>query len=361
MSLAQKLSKRILKDGPLSLDEFMGAALGDREFGYYMTRDPFGARGDFITAPEISQVFGELIGLWCAAFWLQIESPATVHLVELGPGRGTLMKDALRAIKSVPEFAKSLEVHLVEMSPVLQKIQSETLEECGYDIHWHTHIEDLPEGVTITLANEFFDALPIRQFIRAQAGWCERLVALNSKDQFEFSTSPEAMPPEQVGINPELVNSPIDSIVETCQPAQTIIKALSRRLQAYGGAALIIDYGYLKSEVGETLQAVSDHRFADILQNPGEQDLTAHVDFSALAQSAQGEGAKSYGPIQQGQFLQALGLDIRIAKLTNATTPAQTYDIKTAARRLTAEDQMGTLFKVMAITAQTSEAPLPFI
>lgn len=360
MPLSQKLSQRIAKQGPISLADFMGSALGDPEFGYYMTRDPFGARGDFITAPEISQVFGELIGLWCAAFWLQTSSPANINLVELGPGRGTLMADALRAAKSVPGFSQALRVHLVEMSPRLRDIQSTTLESSGHKIHWHEEINDVPSGVTIFIANEFFDALPIRQFMQTYAGWCERLVGLKSTDQFEFTISDNVTPFDETGIHPQLASAPIDSLAESCQPANAIISTIASQIQSSGGAALIIDYGYLEPAIGETLQAVSDHSFSDVLQNPGEQDLTAHVDFSSLAQAAQSAGAKTFAPLTQEQFLTAMGLEFRLARLTNATTPARTYDIKTAARRLTDPDQMGTLFKVMAITAQDCAPPAPF-
>jgi NADH dehydrogenase [ubiquinone] 1 alpha subcomplex assembly factor 7 len=360
MSLSQRIGKRILSDGPLSLTDFMEAALADPDFGYYMTRDPFGTRGDFITAPEISQIFGELIGLWCAALWLQLDKPKLVHLAELGPGRGTLMVDALRAAKSVPGFAQALQVHLVEMSPQLKKIQQQTLENSGHSIHWHRHIEDLPQELTFFIANEFFDALPIQQFIHTDKGWCERLVRLNSNDDFEFTPSAIVTSPEDTGISPQLLTAPVGSLVETCQPAQDIIKNLSTRIQAHGGAALIIDYGYLRPATGETLQAVSDHKFADVLQNPGEQDLTAHVNFSSLAHAARQTGAQVFGPLTQAQFLTGLGIDARLAGLTKTTTAAQTHDIKTATHRLIAADQMGTLFKVMAITASNNAPPAPF-
>lgn len=358
MSLSQRISQRILSDGPISLAEFMDAALSDPEFGYYMTKEPFGVGGDFITAPEISQIFGELIGLWCAALWLQLDSPSSFHLVELGPGRGTLMADALRATKTVPGFQQSVHVHLVEMSPKLQQVQQKTLGNSDHTIKWHRHIEDVPHGVTIVIANEFFDALPIRQFIQTEAGWCERLVSVNSDQQFEFSVSPHAT--EETEIPAQLVDAALGSLVEVCQPAQEITKTLSERIQKCGGAALIIDYGYLKPAIGETLQAVSDHRFADVLKNPGEQDLTAHVNFSSLADAARQQGAEVFAPLTQAQFLYGMGLKSRLARLTNATTPTQTHDIKTAATRLTAADQMGTLFKVMVIGAQNSTPPAPF-
>ncbi len=360
MSLSQRMCTHITKDGPLSIAEFMEAALADPDFGYYMTRDPFGARGDFITAPEISQIFGELIGLWCAALWLQLDRPPRVHLVELGPGRGTLMKDALRAAKSVPGFAESLQVHLVEMSPKLKQIQRATLENSGHHVHWHRHIEDVPMGVTFVIANEFFDALPITQFIHTDKGWCERLVGLNSSNEFEFSISADVTAPGDTGISPQLLNPPPGSLVEVCHAAEDIVKSLSARIQENGGAALIIDYGYLTPATGETLQAVCDHKFADVLQNPGEQDLTAHVNFSSLAHIARQTGAQVFGAISQAQFLTGMGIDARVAALTKTTTAAQTHDIKTAAHRLIAAEQMGTLFKVMAITASNNAPPAPF-
>jgi len=360
VSLPHKLARRITTRGPIPVAEFMEAALGDPEFGYYITRNPFGARGDFITAPEISQIFGELIGLWCAAYWLQINSPAQLHLIELGPGRGTLMADALRAIKSVPGLTSAVRVHLVEMSPKLQEIQAETLTNCGHDIHWHRHLEEVPRGPAIVIANEFFDALPIRQFIQTKAGWCERLVALNSNEHFEFTLSSSVTPPEETGISPQLISAPVDSLVEVCRGAEAIITTLSRRITASGGAALIIDYGTLKPCVGETLQAVSDHKFADVLQHPGQQDITAHVNFSHLAQTARYAGVEVFGPLTQARFLSAMGLEVRLARLTKAATPAKACDMKAAAARLIEVDQMGTLFKVMALTAPNSTAPAPF-
>ena len=358
MSLSQRISQRILSKGPISLAEFMADALGDPEFGYYMVQEPFGIGGDFTTAPEISQIFGELIGLWCAALWLQLGSPSPVHLVELGPGRGTLMADALRAAKSVPGFAQALQIHLVEMSPKLQAVQQKTLENSGHTIKWHRHIEDVAQGVTIVIANEFFDALPIRQFIQTETGWRERLVTLNSNGQFEFTISPAAT--KETGISAQLVEAPLNSLVEVCQPAQEIVKSLSQRIQKCGGAALIIDYGYLNPAFGETLQAVSSHKYADVLQSPGRQDLTAHVNFSDLANCATQAGAKVFAPLTQAQFLYGMGIQARLARLTNATTPAQTRDIKTAATRLTAADQMGELFKVMVIAARNTAPPAPF-
>lgn len=360
MSLAQKISRRIIKDGPISLANYMEIALADPEFGYYITRLPFGTHGDFTTSPEISQIFGELIGLWCAAFWLQIGSPQRLNLVELGPGRGTLMADALRAAKSVPGFAQALQVHLVEISPKLRKIQTETLKNSGHSIHWHTQLDGVPDGPAIFIANEFFDALPIHQFIQTKTGWCERLVAVNTPEKFEFTISPNPTPPEKTGVSPLLAASPADSLVETCPLAVEIIKTISKRIQTIGGAALIIDYGYEKPGIGETLQAVSKHKYADVLQAPGKQDLTAHVNFSALAQAARHTGVDVFGPLSQGQFLFGLGLEARLARLTNATTRAQAYDIKRAAARLTAPEQMGTLFKVMAITKKNGSPPAPF-
>jgi len=360
MSLSRKLARRITTRGPISVAEFMEAALSDPEFGYYITRNPIGARGDFITAPEISQIFGELIGLWVAALWLQINSPAQIRLVELGPGRGTLMADALRAMKSVPGLTRALAVHLVEMSPTLQESQAAILTNCGLDIHWHRHIEDVPCGPIIVIANEFFDALPIRQFIQTKAGWCERLVALNSNGRFEFTVSSSLTCSEETGISPQLITAPIGSLVEVCRPAEAIITTLSRRIEVGGGAALIIDYGTLKPCIGETLQAVSDHRFADVLQHPGQQDITAHVNFSNLAQTARQAGAEVSGPLTQARFLSAMGLETRLTRLTKASTPAKARDMKAAVARLIETDQMGTLFKVMAITAPNCAAPAPF-
>lgn len=337
-------------DGPIPIERYMELCLGHPQHGYYVTRDPLGAAGDFVTAPEVSQMFGELIGAWTATVWRQMGSPRTVRLIELGPGRGTLMADALRAAQALPEFHAAVLVHLVEISPVLRALQEKRLARAALPIAWHCGIEDVPDGPTIAIANEFVDALPISQFVKDHDGWHMRMVALVD-DKLAFVVAPD----------PILRRSETDAT-----PAGTILErrdgrpmsALARRIAQHGGAALIVDYGHAESAFGDTLQAVRGHAFASPLEQPGEADLTAHVDFAAVASWAQREGAATQGPIAQGEFLRRLGIEQRAARLKQNATPAQAADIDAALHRLTAPDQMGELFKVVAI-ADAKLGPLP--
>lgn len=345
---------RIERDGPLSVAQFMEEALGHPEFGYYTTRDPLGARGDFITAPEISQIFGELIGAWCADVWQSMGEPATFHLVELGPGRGTLMVDALRAARAAKGFHAAAHIHLIEMSPVLREKQHAALagvSDCGGDPQWHRDLSQVPAGPTLVIANEFFDALPVRQFQRILASWRERMVGLNeTKDALVFQLSEQPVKPHFV---PEPLRNAADGAwAETSPAGLRIMHTLADRLACHGGAALIIDYGHIKTAPGETLQAVQDHRFADVLASPGEQDVTAHVDFAALGRIAENAGAKVHGPTTQGAFLNALGLPVRIRHLAaGAKTDMQSAAVISGAGRLVDSTQMGTLFKVLGVSA----------
>lgn len=353
--LGDELRATIAIDGPISVARFMAIALGHPTRGYYATRDPFGAAGDFITAPEISQMFGELIGLWAATVWQQQGKPAPVRLVELGPGRGTLMADALRVVGvAMPAFRAAVEVHLVETSSSLRAVQERTLAGRNCTPVWHDRVDTLPEGPALILANEFFDALPIRQFVRAARGWCERQVGLEAQGQLAFGLRGEPEP-ALTGSGPE------GSVLEICPAAQDIVADVAHRLARHGGAALVIDYGRVTSGFGDTLQAVRAHRFADPLADPGNADLTAHVDFAALARTAAQGGAAVHGPVTQGSFLQALGLSQRAAALKRNATPAQSQAIDTAVARLAGPDPgMGELFKVLAFTAADAPAPPGF-
>jgi SAM-dependent MidA family methyltransferase len=322
--LEQRLRARILSEGPISVADYMAEANAH----YYAGRDPFGTRGDFITAPEISQMFGELLGICLADLWQRAGRPERTHYVELGPGRGTLAADALRAMR-----AAGLEppVHLVETSPILRDAQTERVPAA----RWHDSIATLPDaGPLLIVANEFFDALPVRQF---DAAGRELRVGVGA-DGFvrdgvvERETSPDSL---------------------------AIIEALAKRLAAQGGAALIFDYGHDRPGTGDTLQAVSGHAFASPWQDPGERDLTAHVDFSALAASAAAAGARVRGPVGQGRWLEAMGIAVRAIALAKAT-PERTEEIDIARHRLTAPDQMGRLFKVLAILAPGWPDPAGF-
>ncbi len=347
----------ILATGPIGLDRFMALALGHPVHGYYVTRDPLGAGGDFTTAPEISQMFGEMIGLWCAAVWQSLGAPAPLHLIELGPGRGTLMADLLRAAAVRPAFRAALEIHLVETSPVLRDRQAACLAASGFAPRWHDGPETLPEGPAIVLANEFFDALPVQHFILTERGWCERLIGLDPAGQLAFGLAAE----------PNLhltLRAPLGATVEIGVAAQQVSGQIAARIAASGGAALFIDYGHARPALGETLQAVRRHAFTDVLAAPGEADLTAHVDFAALRRAAETAGAIAHGPVEQGTFLHRLGIAARAAQLARRN-PDQAPAVVAALQRLTARDAagtpgMGALFKALALTRPDGPPPPGF-
>ena len=353
MSLEEILIERIRGTGPLTIAEYMEQALAHPEYGYYMRGDPFGVSGDFVTAPEVSQMFGELLGLWAGVAWMTAGSATTINLVELGPGRGTLMADMLRAAPLVDGFSDAIEVHLVETSPALQEIQQQKLE--GRDVVWHRAFTDVPEGPLIVIANEFFDALPIEQYFHAGDFWCPRMVDIKPDgDGLCFVLLPPFDTPE---LPPGLIDAPADVMVEVCPAALDISEDIARRIADHGGAALFVDYGHGQSAPGETLQAVKSHNFHDPLVDPGTADLTAHVDFGALAQRVFASGARDLGPVTQGNFLTTLGIIERAETLRENATSEQAEDIARALQRLVDPEEMGDLFKVMAVTGL--EAPPP--
>jgi SAM-dependent MidA family methyltransferase len=348
--LGREIATIIRETGPIGVDRYMALCLGHPVHGYYRTRDPLGARGDFTTAPEISQMFGELIGAWAAWVHRAMGAPDPFTLVELGPGRGTLMADALRALAAA---APGLRVapHLVESSPVLRAVQERTLARAGGT--WHASTATLPAGPAIVIANEFFDCLPVRQFVRTSGGWHERLIGLGPDGALAFGLAPEATR----GLSAE---APEGAVVSVPGPALDLVRGLARRVRAEGGACLLIDYGHVRPGFGDTLQALAGHTFADPLAAPGEADLTCHVDFAALARAAREAGATVHGPNDQGEFLATLGLHERAARLRQRADSPQAAAIETAAARLTdpAPEGMGHLFKVMAI-ADPGLGPLP--
>tara|TARA_B100000315_G_scaffold209813_1_gene205759 strand:+ start:651 stop:1739 length:1089 start_codon:yes stop_codon:yes gene_type:complete len=357
--LLDHLKKRIAAEGPLSVADYMAEALANPKHGYYMTGDPLGKAGDFITAPEISQMFGELIGLWCAVAWQQMGSPEQIKLIEIGPGRGTLMADALRALPMVPEFLAAIEIHLIETSPSLQKRQQRNLASLDANIVWHEGFADVPEGPFILFANELFDALPIRQFEKSVAGWGERKVGCDDAgDLIWLLDQSAAIPP--AFIPPKLADAPPGSIAEFCQMGVTLTTAIAESIAEFGGAALFIDYGHDQSSIGDTLQAVKDHQFHDVLLDPGDADLTAHVDFERLAESARGAGASAFGAITQADFLRRLGIEQRAQQLRDAASTRQKTEIISSLNRLIGADEMGTLFKVLAITHPDQPIPEGF-
>jgi NADH dehydrogenase [ubiquinone] 1 alpha subcomplex assembly factor 7 len=342
-ALAEILAQEIRANGPISVARYMAEALGNPEHGYYMKQMPLGAAGDFVTAPEVSQMFGELIGLWCAEAWRLMGMPSPVRLVELGPGRGTLMRDALRVASSLAEFRAALDVHLVESSPFLTKVQQGVIRGT-----WHDRFEDVPAGPLLLIANEFFDALPIHQFEKCVDGWHERKIGLDGDERFTTVTDskPRAgLPP----ICPALEGLGAGATVEVCPEGLDVIRRIADRIVRDGGAALIIDYGHTESAPGETLQAVKRHAYHPVLTDPGEADLTAHVDFAALKGAAEARGALVLGPAPQGRFLLELGIEQRADALRRGATADQARDIKSGLLRLTDPRAMGQLFKVMAL------------
>ena len=329
--------------GAERLDRFMARAVA----AYYAGRDPLGREGDFITAPEISQTFGECLGLWAAVCWQMMGAPPRVVLAELGPGRGTLMADALRAVREViPAFAQAAEPHLVEASPVLRAAQRARLP----DAQWHDRAEDLPEGPLLLLANEFLDALPIRQFVRQDGSWRERWVQDGAFLLREIEEPPPLPLPD---------DAPEGTIQEACAPALSLAAWLAGRLARQGGAALFIDYGHTRGGSGDSLQAVRRHEPVDPLAAPGTADLTAHVDFRALADAALAAGGAVHGPVPQGMFLRRLGLGQRAAMLA-AANPRRAQAHLAAANRLTAQEAMGLLFQALAITPPGFPTPPGF-
>jgi len=357
-SLAARLEARIAKDGPLSVEAFMEACLSDAMSGAYASRQPIGGQGDFITAPEISQIFGELIGLWTVAVWQSMGEPRPVIVAELGPGRGTLMADALRAWRSFPKFLDSVSVALIESSPVMAEAQRKALEDASVPLRWHATLDELPDGPLIVLANEFIDALPIRQFVRRGGAWREQLIGSDAKGGFAFTEAEVVAPEDQL---PEFAPvAPDGAILETRPAALTLLRELGRRAARAPLAALIIDYGHEESGFGDTLQAVQGHRFADPLADPGAADLSAHVDFADMKRHAGALGLKAYGPLPQGEVLLKLGLGERRERLLNSATPAQATAIASGAARLVDPAQMGVLFKVLALLSADLAPPPPF-
>lgn len=342
--------------GPLSVSTYMTLALQDPQSGFYTSREAIGAQGAFITAPEISQIFGELLGLWCAQIWQDQGRAEKLRLVELGPGRGTLMSDALRALRSVPEFLETLDLVLVETSAVLEEAQRTRLCDTGIPIRWVRQWSEIVQDRPLFLvANEFLDALPVRQFVMTKRGWCERVVT-ETGDALAFALSPHPLPlslPERRGVVEP------GAVLEISSAAEALVEDVGKTVATRGGGALFIDYGHTGHGFGDTLQAVAHHRPVDVLACPGEADLSAHVDFAAMAESAQRSGAQSWGPREQGEFLRALGIDLRADKLA-AAKPARASDIQAAVARLTDADAMGTLFKVMAVTPPDTPTPPGF-
>ncbi len=341
------LKELIASEGPISVGRYMELCLGY----YYANREVFGQHGDFTTAPEISQVFGELIGLWAANLWQVMGAPASISLVELGPGRGTLMADMLRAARALPPFRSALTVHLVENSQALRARQSQTLIGLSPSPHWYEGIDGLLHvhrgKPLIVIANEFLDALPIAQYQRCNGIWHERRVGLDEAGAFRFGLLPiPADLPDAPAAAPD------GTIIERADVAESAVSRIAAHVAAYGGAALFIDYGAGKSGVGDTLQAVKGHRFVDVFDTPGHADLTVQVDFARMAAVARGAGAAVQPLATQAEFLAALGVAQRTERLCKSATPEQVAALRAGIARLTdtsRETAMGALFKALCI------------
>lgn len=345
--LEKKLVEHIRDNGPLTVAEYMGACLYDPDDGYYATRPAIGgANADFLTAPEASQMFGELIGLWCAHEWDALGRPA-FNLIELGPGRGVLMQDALRATRNIQGFHGAANVVLVEVSEPLREEQAERV----FEAEWAVRIEEAPPGPSIIVGNEFLDCLPVRQFLRGEDGWHEKLVGVNEADRIAFGLSAAIPGPES--------DDEIGTVREIAPGLESIIYEIERRLHEAPGRALFIDYGYVKPEGADTLQALKNHKKVDPIETPGEADLTAHVDFARIAVLAEAAGVAVHGPITQGHFLRALGIEFRADALSKAN-PQHAERLKREVRRLTHNEEMGALFKVICLSSPNLPPPAGF-
>lgn len=394
--------KSIIKfrGGPISVAEYMEEVLTNPKAGFYMNRDVFGTEGDFITSPEVSQMFGEMVGVWAMCLWEQMGQPSKVNLVELGPGRGTLMADLLRGASKIKNFTDSLHIHMVECSPALQKLQYENLkcvEEETSDknakksiistlaktpVSWHTTLEQVPTGsATIIIAHEFYDALPVHQFQRASRGWCEKMVDVAEDSGFRFVLSPQPsaatvflMKRYKWAVEEKEEVSKFNQI-EVCPKAMELTQTIAQRISSDGGGALIIDYG-LNGIVSDSLQAIRKHKFVDILDDPGSADLSAYVDFASVKKSAEevSEDVAVHGPMTQSQFLGSLGINFRVESLLENCTEEQEESLRSGYWRLVGEGEapfwegpdelapigMGTRYLAMSIVNKKQGIPVPF-
>ncbi|MBL8543449.1 MAG: SAM-dependent methyltransferase [Hyphomonadaceae bacterium] len=347
MSLTQKLVEHIRDNGPMTVAEFMSACLYDPKHGYYATRPAIGgANADFLTAPEASQMFGELIGLWCAHEWDALGKPA-FNLIELGPGRGVLMQDAWRATQRIEGFHDAASVVFVETSAPLMDEQQKR----APSAEWAARLEDAPPGPCLIIANEFLDCLPIRQFVLGEDGWHEKLAGIDEADQLTFGLSAVLTAPES--------DDEPGAVREIAPGLPSLIYEVEQRLHANPGRALFIDYGYVRPEGADTLQALKNHTKVDPLETPGEADLTAHVDFARVAHLAREAGLDVHGPVTQGEFLRGLGIEVRAEALKRAN-PDHAERVARELRRLTHSDEMGALFKVICLSSPNLPPPPGF-
>ncbi|MTI43632.1 SAM-dependent MidA family methyltransferase [Roseibium hamelinense] len=348
LPLKDRLKAQIAASGPISVAEYMASCLSDPTDGYYATKEPFGADGDFITAPEVSQMFGELIAACLIGAYDAAGRPDHFVLTELGPGRGTLMADLLRTAKLRPDFLSAAKLCLVETSSRLREIQLDKLKGAPLAPDFLKSITELPAAPVLLVANEFFDALPIHQFVKTENGWRERMVGLDAQEALAFGIGSAVLPEHQIPVSAAM--APTGSILETQPAGNAVAEEIGLRLKTYGGLALIIDYGYLQTVPGETLQALYRQKPDPVLAHPGHADVTAHVNFEALAAAAQSAGARSLPPMTQGDFLLKMGLLERAGRLGTGKSHQEQESIRDAVERLAAPNQMGDLFKVLALT-----------
>lgn len=356
--LGKRIAETIASQGPISIAEFMTLSLHDPQGGAYASRNPIGAGGDYITSPEVSQTFGEMCGLWLVQCWHNQKQPKKPMLVELGPGRGTMIRDVLRTFHSAArKFLNEAEVVLVEASPVLEAMQREALKDSPAPVRWVKSFSDIVvDRPLYLLANEFFDCLPIHQYLKTEYGWCEKMVG--AKDDALILGLKQLPVPDAV-LPPGFENAPMGGVYETNPGAEAIMGDIGRGIAAHGGAALVIDYGYTAPAYAETLQAIKRHKYADVLSAPGSCDLSAHVDFSALLRAGGVEGVMTSGPVDQGDFLAELGIEIRAQRLilANANDAKIIVD---GVKRLIDPKAMGALFKAVALTRKSDGAPPGF-
>ncbi|MCF6293406.1 MAG: SAM-dependent methyltransferase [Robiginitomaculum sp.] len=360
VNLSRRLLRQISQDGPISVAHYMTLCLLDPRHGYYPTRDPIGAGADFITAPEISQIFGELVGIWLANCWQAMANPKTTQLVELGPGKGTMMSDILRTARSVPEFSKSIQVHLLEASAALVAVQAKTLGSFAQTINWTDDLNDTGSGPLLLVANEYLDCLPVRQFVRKNDFWFERLIGLSETNELQFTLSPTPLAQTEMKlIPPNLLQASDNTLVEIRSGLSGFFDPLAERAKTDPVIALFIDYGPASSQAGDSFQAVSKHQKVDPLKRAGEVDLTAQVDFTELKRMAEQAGLLTSNIVTQGSWLQQMGLLERAAALSSGKLGARAK-IARQVHRLSDDNEMGELFKVMAVYSKGISMPVGF-
>lgn len=364
-SLADRLKRQIKTEGPISVAEYMAQCLLDPVLGYYPTRDPLGSEGDFITAPEISQMFGEVLGLWCLQSWKDMGSPARVQLVELGPGRGIMMSDILRTAQLDPAFFNALSVTLIEASAALEAVQGRTLAQCGVEVEWAKDLSRIPNLPTLIVGNEYLDCLPIRQFVQqdrfaGRAGWHERLVTLDANDSLVFGLSPAPLSETMQAQLPEgQSEAKTGDLLEICPAFAQIVDQINTLSERAPVRALFVDYGPEMTEFGDSFQALKRHEKVGVFSDPGQTDLTARVDFAALSELAHASGLKTFGPLSQRAFLSKLGIELRAVALTRSKPDARPKILRQL-HRLMDEQEMGTLFKAVCLASGDTETSLGF-